>query len=420
MKKVYGLNKLMFFFDFIKIICFSFILSLSANAGSLKSVSTSYDLHSALNNVNDGDLIILKSGIYNGNFCISKSVSLVADGFVILTSSGHGNILTIESSDVKVKGLVFYNSGKDMSDRNACVFVNGDNVCILNSFFSECGFGIWVNQASYNYLLNNIFIGTSDILLSDRGNTIQLYKNSNTVVFNNFIVNGRDGIYISNSNEVSINRNIFSNVRFGIHYMFSNKCSVSSNIMSDSLIGIAVMYSKYVDLINNFAYLNVYHGLFFREVLYSRILRNKSLYNTEGILLGSSYFNDVINNDVIKNNIGIKVSSGSDENLVYDNNFISNRLQVQFLDNKKIVWNSKKVGNFWSHYIGWDLNMDNIGDRKFYVTSISDWLIFSYPVLRVMFDSPALVLLQKIENQFPAFRKYSVIDNYPLMEPIIW
>jgi len=191
-------------------------------------------------------------------------------------------------------------------------------------------------------------------------------------------------------------------------------------MISDSLIGIAVMYSKYVDLINNFSYLNINHGLFFRDVLYSRILRNKSLYNTDGILLGNSYYNDVINNDIMKNNIGIKVYSGSDENLVYDNNFISNRLQAQFLDNKKIIWNSKRIGNFWSHYIGWDLNMDNIGDKKFYVTNICDWLIFSYPILRVMFDSPALILLQKIENQFPAFRRYSIVDNYPLMRPIIW
>ena len=202
--------------------------------------------------------------------------------------------------------------------------------------------------------------------------------------------------------------------------MFSNKCNVISNMTTDSLIGIAIMYSKYVDLINNFAYLNIDHGLFFRDVLYSRILRNKSLYNTDGILLGNSYFNDIINNDIIKNNIGIKVYSGSNENLVYDNNFISNRLQAQFLDNTKLIWNSKKTGNFWSHYIGWDLNKDNIGDKVFYVTNINDWLIFSYPILKVMFNSPAIILLQKIENQFPAFRKYSIIDNYPLMRATIW
>ncbi|HIH2762645.1 MAG TPA: nitrous oxide reductase family maturation protein NosD [Candidatus Azoamicus sp. MARI] len=383
-------------------------------------MKNSNDLKTALNICKNNDTIIVHTGIYKGNFVINKKINLYSKGYVILTSNNDGNIITINSSDVKIKGIHFYNSGKSMSEKHACIFTKGNNTYIINNYFSECGFGIWNDAGSYNYILNNIFIGTSEDILSDRGNTIQIYKNNNTVVSKNFIINGRDGIYITNSNEISINKNIFSNTRFGIHYMFSNKSNVVSNITTDSLIGIAIMYSKYVDLINNFTYSNIDHGLFFRDVLYSRILKNKSLYNTDGILLGNSYFNDIINNDIIKNNIGIKIYSGSDENLIYDNNIISNKLQVQLLDNRRLIWNSTKIGNFWSHYIGWDINMDNIGDKKFYVTNISDWLLFSYPILRIMFNSPALILLQKIENQFPAFRKFSVIDNYPLMRPTIW
>lgn len=396
-----------------------FITSLKALCLNIE-VKNSNELHTALKNCKNNDTITMKTGIYKGNFTINKKISLYSNEYAILTSNNNGNILTITSSNVKIKGIHFYNSGKSMSEKDACIFTKGDNIYIIDNYFSECGFGIWSNAGSYNYILNNIFIGTSEIILSDRGNTIQLYKNNNTIVSKNFIINGRDGIYITNSNEVSINKNIFSNTRFGIHYMFSNKSNVISNITTDSLIGIAIMYSKYVDLMNNFTYSNADHGLFFRDVLYSRILKNKSLYNADGILLGNSYFNDIINNDIIKNNIGIKIYSGSDENLVYDNNIISNKLQVQFLDNRRLIWNSQTIGNFWSHYIGWDLNMDNIGDKKFYVTNISDWLIFSYPILRIMFNSPALILLQKIENQFPAFRKFSVIDNYPIMRPIIW
>ena len=404
-----------------KILIFIFIFFfLNIWANSNKNVHNSYDLLLALTDSKNGDSIILEPGVYVGNFIINKSINFISNGNVVLTSDGVGNILTIESSNVNVKGILFYNSGKDMSVSDSCVFINGSNVNIINNFFSECGFSLWSNEATRNYFFNNIFVGGFDDILSDRGNTLHLYRNSNSVIADNFIINGRDGVYITNSNEVSINRNIFTNVRFGIHYMFSNKCNVVSNIVCDSMIGIAVMYSKYVDLINNFAYSNVTHGLFFRDVLYSRILRNKSLYNKDGVLFGDSYFNDVINNDIIKNNVGMKVYSGSDDNLVYDNNFISNNLQVQFLDNRKVVWNSNNIGNFWSNYVGWDLNFDGIGDKKFYVTNISDWILSSYPILKIMFNSPALVLLQKIENQFPSFRKFSIIDNYPLMRPVIW
>lgn len=385
-----------------------------------KYVSNSDDLIQLLNNSENGDNIILDPGVYVGNFFIKKSINIFSYGNVILTSVGVGNILTVDASNVKISGIIFYNSGKDMATSEACVFVNGNNVCLVDNFFSECGFGVWSNDASCNYIFNNVFIGSANLILSDRGNTIHLYKNNNCIVSDNFIVNGRDGIYITNSNEVSINRNIFTNVRFGIHYMFSNKCGIISNFIINSMIGVAVMYSKYVDLLNNCVCYNVAHGLFFRDILYSRILRNKSLYNRDGVLFGDSYFNDFVNNDVIKNRVGIKVYSGSDDNLFYDNNFISNILQVQFLDSRKIVWNSCRIGNFWSHYIGWDLNFDGIGDKVFYVTNISDWLISSYPVLKLMFSSPALILLQKIENQFPSFRKFSIVDNYPLVRPVIW
>jgi nitrous oxidase accessory protein len=413
------IKNLFFHFLLSFLFVYYFIFSSFLNA-KIHHVYNSKELYTCLNMVDNLDVVYLNSGIYFGNFFINKSINIKSKGYVIVSSNGIGSIFTINSKNVTINGLHFYNSGKNMSELDSCLFINGDFIFILNNFFSECGFSIWTNRISYGYIFNNIFIGTNELILPDRGNTIQIFRNDNTMVSDNFIINGRDGIYISNSKEVFLNKNIFTNVRFGIHYMFSNKCSVVSNMISDSLIGIAIMYSKYVDLINNFSFFNINHGLFFRDVLYSRILRNKSIYNVDGILLGDSYFNDIINNDIIKNNIGIKIYSGSDENLVYDNNFICNKMQVQFLDNRKVVWNSKFIGNYWSHYIGWDLNMDNIGDKKFYITNISDWLVSSYPILRVMFASPALNLLQKIENQFPAFRKFSIIDNYPLMRPIIW
>jgi len=408
-------------FKCIIFIFFSLFLT-SVYSKNVNYIESSYEFNYCLNKIEHGDVLVLKSGVYVGNFNLDKSIDVSSDGFVVITSNNNNNIFNITSKGIKINGLIFYNSGKYLDKKDACVYVHEDSEssCILDNIFSECGFGVWLNGSSFNYIFKNIFIGSLNDVLSTRGNTIHIYKNNNTIVSDNFIINGRDGIYISNSQEVSISSNMFINVRFGIHYMFSNKCNVISNIITESLIGTAIMYSKYVDLINNLIYSNVDHGLFFRDVLYSRILVNKSLYNIDGIYLGSSYYNDIINNDIIKNNIGIKVSNGSNGNLVYYNNIISNRLQVQFLDYKTIIWNSRDSGNYWSHYIGWDLNMDNIGDKKFYITSFSDKLVSSYPILRVMFNSPGLVLLQKIENQFPAFRKSSIIDNYPLMRPIVW
>ncbi len=389
---------------------------------SCLNINSSLELNEKILFSNNNDVLIVNSGVYVGNFAINSSIKIIGDGNVLFLSNKNKNILDIVSSDVSVSNIIFYNSGKDMFLKDSCLFVKNknNNIIIYKNYFSECGFGVWSDCSSYNYISENIFIGTVDNFSSDRGNSIHLFRNNGTVVSNNFIINGRDGVYISNSKEVSINNNVFVNTRFAVHYMFSHKCNIFSNSMIKSLVGSAVMYSKYVDLFNNFVFLNISHGLFFRDVLFSRILKNKSLYNSDGLFIGSSYYNDIINNDIVKNFVGTKISNGSNENLVYDNNFIINKLQVKFLDNKTIIWNSNKIGNFWSHYVGWDINMDNIGDKKFYVTNISNWLIFSYPIIRLIFNSPSLVLLQKIENQFPALRKASIVDNYPLMSPVLW
>lgn len=410
MKKISGFNK---------IIILILLLSQSYFSKNIY-INNTFELKKNLEKIENNDKIFLRSGVYVGNFIINKNIEMNGDGYVIMTSNSNKNILTINSKKVKIKNIHFYNSGKNITENNSCLLIKSNKAIIVNNFFSECGFSIWIKSGNYNYITKNIFLGNKNKFLSDRGNTIHIYKSIGTIINNNFIVNNRDGIYITNSKEVSIINNYFINVRFGIHYMFSDKCNVISNVITESLIGIAIMYSKYVDLINNLSYSNIDHGLFFRDVLYSRIIRNKSLYNNSAILIGNSYFNDIINNDIIKNNIGIKVYSGSNENLVYDNNFIINRLQIQFLDNDKLIWNSNNIGNFWSHYLGWDCNADNIGDKIFYVTNINDWLLFSYPILNIMFKSPAIILLQKIENQFPTFRKCSIIDKYPIIKAIIW
>mgnify|MGYP001568389247 FL=1 len=388
-------------------------------------INNSNDMNFLLSNLNNNfiikniDNIILRSGIYQGNFIFFKNIDLISYENSIITSCGIGSIIRLFNNNIIVKGLIFYNSGKNMSTRDACLFVEKQayNINIVNNNFLNCGFSIWIDKSNNNYIAYNNICGTLNKVVSDRGNNIQLFRNCSTIVKNNYIYNGRDGIYIYNSMYVDIFNNFFINNRFCIHYMYSHNCLIKKNQLISSSVGTAIMYSKFVKIYDNFSIYNKEHGFLFRDVLYSKITYNKSLYNADGFFLGSSYYNNINSNNFIKNSIAAKVSNGSSYNDVYKNNFIENRQQIKYLDSKFIYWNINNIGNYWSHYVGWDLNCDGIGDKKFYVTNISDWLIFSYPILRIIFKSPSMILLQKIENQFPAFRKAAIIDNYPLMRP---
>ncbi len=385
--------------------------------GDTKALSKALDASAA------GDTILLSGGVYHGNFEIRQSLRLRGAGNeedpAVLTSDGTGSVLRVFAEQVEIAQLGLRHSGTDISDKDACVFVepSAHHVRILDNQFQECTWGIWIHKASHALIERNSIQGTTKPILSDRGNGIHLFNTTETQVRGNRIQLGRDGLYISNSENVILEDNHMEQTRFGIHYMYSHRCQVIGNTTLNSQVGAAIMYSKELIVRSNHFEGNSEHGILFRDVLYSTIDGNRSLRNHDGIFLGGSFFNTISGNTFERNGMAAHVSTGSKDNQVFDNNFIDNQLQVRFLDRKSIQWNSDGRGNYWSHYAGWDRDHNGIGDTRFLVTRISDKLTHSFPVLRSILGTPAMQLLQKIENQFPVISGPVIIDEYPLMRP---
>ena len=367
---------------------------------------------------NSFDNIFFSSGVYKGNFYLRKTVSIFGNDKVNICGNDINNNMNIFNINSVIYGIKFKNSGKDIINKNSCVFINKNvnHVFIQKNFFYHCNFGIWLNQSNYNIIKKNIIIGKSNNVISNIGNNIQVFKNINTTIENNYILYGRDGIYISNSDNMIIKKNIFIMNRFGVHYMYSNNSIVNNNIILLSSVGIALMYSKLLDITNNTIYANKNHGILFRDILYSKIIKNKIMFNSEGIFLGSVYYNYIIHNIYFKNNVALKISNGSNGNLVYNNNFVENKLQIHFLDNGFIYFNGENIGNFWSQCIKQYSGNNKVYNKKFYITNISDWLILNYPILNIILKTPVMQGLKNLEKQFPSFRKDCVIDKYPLIK----
>jgi len=370
----------------------------------------------ALQSAPAGAEIVLEAGIYRGNFEIRVPLTLRGESGAVLTSDRHGTILRIFAEDVRVEALVLRDGGVDINETDACIYIEATaaRAVVIGNEMLRCAWGIWVNGADRSIIESNRIVGTTQKILSDRGNGIHLFNARDAVAKGNEIELGRDGIYISNSEGVLIEANQMSDTRFGIHYMYSHRCRVIGNRVRNSAIGAAIMYSKELIVSGNQVSGNDMHGILFRDVLYSSIEDNVSERNADGLFLGSSYFNG---NRFSRNELAAHVSNGSKDNQVTENDFIDNRQQVRFLDAKSINWNGESRGNYWSHYVGWDRDRDGIGDRKFIVTRLSDRLAYAFPVLRVILESPSMRLLQRIENQFPVIRGAVIIDQYPLMRP---
>ena len=412
------MTKFIIFTTILLILIINF--AVAENSKNIYVVKNSKELYNSLILSKNGDEIILKFGIYYGNFEVKKSIKIFSKENAIINSNNKGSNLRIHASNTKVKGIKFNSSGKKFTTKDSCIFIEktAEKTIIKNNNLSNCGFGIWIDGSNKNLINKNIFFGTKNKIISNRGNNIHIFNNKKTMINNNYILQGRDGIYISNSKKVIIKNNKIIKTRFGIHYMYNNKCNIISNKIIKSLVGTAIMYSNLVKILNNFIYKNKDHGIFLRNVYYSKIINNKSIYNQDGIFVGGSSFNNIIKNKFIKNKTAVKISITENTDIAYWNNFIENKTQVKFINDIPIIWSGNKHGNYWSHYIGIDNNKDNIGDTIFYVTNISDWLSNNFPILKIIIKSPAMEMLQKFENQFPAIRKSALIDKYPLMTPI--
>jgi hypothetical protein len=91
----------------------------------------------------------------------------------------------------------------------------------------------------------------------------------------------------------------------------------------------------------------------------------------------SSSDNLIMGNGFYDAGCAVDIDSGGN-NTFYRNNFVDNSRNVQaYGDN---VWDNGSVGNFWSDYIGADIDGDGIGDTP-YIVEYDDDLRDRYPLM---------------------------------------
>lgn len=100
---------------------------------------------------------------------------------------------------------------------------------------------------------------------------------------------------------------------------------------------------------------------------------------------------------------------------MYGNAFVGNRVQVKYVANRPQDWSREGRGNFWSDYLGWDLDANGIGDKHYEPNDAVDKLLWKYPMARVLMNSPAVETLRWVQEQFPVLRPQGVHDSAPLM-----
>jgi nitrous oxidase accessory protein len=376
------------------------------------------DLQATIASARPGDVIELSEGTWQGPIRIEVPLILRGRGRgSVIDGAGKGRVVVVASAGVRVEGLQVRNSGSDVGASDACIYVEpqATGAVVRDNELRECAFGIWVHETDGAQIVGNDVESRQELRVTDRGNGLHLFNASNLVVRGNRVRNARDGIYVSATEDSLIEHNVAEQLRFGIHYMYSYSNTIRGNVTNDNVIGIALMESRNLLVEDNRAARNTRNGLLFRDVQDSRILRNRLEKNGNGMFFFSSTENVILDNQILGNEMGLKVWAGSRRNRVEGNVLRGNREQVFYVGAEDQLWGETGRGNHWGDYLGWDQDGDGIGDRPHRVDSFTAGLLYRYPSAALLLRSPALEALAHLSDRLPMLRTPTVVDLAPIV-----
>ena len=400
-------------------------------------IDTQQAAESIWQELKDGDQVEVKPGTYLGAWTIDKSVSVVAQSGAILDAQGMSKAISISAKNVSISGLTIKNWGAEIGQLDSGVFVEKTASGVVLDALNLTGsaFSIWVDAADKATIKNCKIEGDLTVRSQDRGNGIHLFNVQNALIEGNEVWHTRDGIYIDTSNNNELISNYLHDLRYGVHYMYSNNNKLHRNITERTRTGYALMQSHHLDVQHNQSINDFNYGILMNYITDSTLRFNKVSMVRQGrnpntnmavgetiagadgkaLFIYNSVLNEISDNELSQSDLAIHLTGGSTDNKIYNNAFLGNRNQVKYVSNRKQEWSFDGQGNYWSDYLGWDVNKDGLGDSQYVPNNGLDKLLWKFPNARMLFNSPGVLLLRWVEAQFPIFKNLGITDSFPRM-----
>ena len=372
------------------------------------------DLNTISNNIcNDNTgagiyLLYSESNLVINNTCYSNTFGLHLE-------YSHHNTLANSDCYGHIDGIRLMASLSNTLSNNTCytntqngIFMSAAsdlNTLTNNTCYSSSS-GIRISNSISSLLINNTCYS------SDYG--IRMSNSiSNELINNTCYDNTESGIYLYNTNDTTLSKNTCYNCDYyGIFLDLSEFNSVVNNTCYlNTWIGIAIGRTNYTTIINNACYDNVY-GISSISTEYNTLSENICYDNAIGIALGATFYNTLTKNichdsddfgieiqaasgntltenTFYSNDFGIVFSDYSQYNIVYLNSIYSNGVGITlssspYNDLTYNIFSDNGVSaeddysgntfdyNYYSDYVGIDINGDGIGDNPYSFTTNSD------------------------------------------------
>ena len=375
-------------------------------------------LQAAINSAHNGDTLRLTDGTYTGSINIDRSLTLLGNKKSILDGEGTGHVVIVSAPNVLIKGLSIQHSGNDLDTEDSAVFITekGDRARIENNYFESNLIGVYLKGPESAVVSDNIIIGSQFHRVNDRGNGVYLWNTPGSVVKNNHIRYGRDGIFVNVSRDNVFHGNRLQDLRFAVHYMYTNNSEVSNNISINNDVGYALMFSHHIVAKNNRSVGDLKRGLFFNFTNYSVIESNHVSGGTEKcVFIYNANFNQLNDNTFEGCDVGIHYTAGSQGNEIYSNSFLGNRTQVKYVGTRYLEWSKEGKGNYWSDNVAFDIDNNGIADQPYRPNDLVDQIVWRHPMAKLLLNSPSVQLIKWAQSEFPGLHPGGVTDSVPLM-----
>lgn len=366
--------------------------------------------------------LVLEPGRHDGPVSINKRIVLDGGGHAAIVGNGHGSVVTANADGVVIRGIEIRGSGNEQGPIDAGIKIekNRKQVIVENNTLIANLHGINVHGARDAIVRNNKIVGRQDDRMNDRGNGVYVWNAPGTLIENNDIRFGRDGIFTNTSKKNVFRGNLFRDLRFAVHYMYTNDSEVTGNVSIGNHLGYALMFSKNITVTDNLSLRDRSHGVMLNytnsSVVRGNLVRGRT--HEKCAFIYNAHKNVITGNRFEGCKIGIHFTAGSERNRISGNAFIANRHQVKYVGMTDVEWSDKGHGNYWSDHAVYDLDGDGRADARYKPNDMMDHILWSQPAAKLLLGSPAVQLVRWSQQAFPALRAGGVIDSHPLTKPV--
>jgi len=373
----------------------------------------------ALSRALPGDTLRLSAGVYGALVIDRPHLTIEGEPGAMLDAGGTGKTIWIKAPDVTIRSLAIRGSGLSLIDKDSGVFVDrgADRARIEDNALEDNLIGVYLDGPHDAVVIGNRIQGLHRLRRTERGPAISLWNTPGSVIQNNDIRSGRDGVFSVTSSHNIVRGNKFHDLRFAVHFMYTNDSEVADNLSEGNDAGYVMMYSDRLRLHDNVSDADRDHGLLFNYANNSLIEDNVVRGSDKCVFVYNANKNRFAGNWFEGCQIGIHFTAGSERNEITGNAFVNNRSQVMYVGTRFLDWSVRGRGNYYSDNPAFDLKGSGIADTAYRPNDLMDQVVWRAPAAMLLLNSPAVQVVRWAQARFPAIHPGGVIDSAPLMAP---